>query len=116
MPVRMRMERAVARAVAGATDARDAYMRALQTIAECIGWQFAAAWEHDVADPEVLRCVAVWATDQEGPQAFAELTRGTVLRRGEGLPGRVWHTNRLVWITDAALDPHLPRRLGAQAA
>ena len=112
----MRMERAVARAVSGSADTREAYAQALRAIAEGVDWQLAAAWEPDIADPDVLRCVAVWAADEEGPRAFAELTRGTSLRRGEGLPGRVWKTNRPVWITDAARDPHLPRRSAAEAA
>src|SRR3954454_22213264 len=116
MAVRMRMEQAVARAVAGATDAGDAYTRALRAIAEGVEWPFAAAWEPDVADPDVLRCVAIWAADEEGLRAFSQLTYETSLRRGEGLPGRVWHTNRSIWISDAALDDHLPRRPVAAAA
>ena len=98
------MEQAVARAVAGATDAGDAYTRALQAIAQALEWPLAAAWEPDATDPDQLRCVAIWAADEEGPRAFADLTRTLPLRRGEGLPGRVWRTGRPAWITDAALD------------
>jgi PAS domain S-box-containing protein len=115
MPVRMRMERAVARAVAGAADAADAYTRALQAIAEGVDWQLAAAWEPDDADPDLLRCVASWAVDEEGPRNFAAVTNGRTMHRGEGLPGRVWQTNRPVWIEDAARDEHLPRRTAAEA-
>jgi PAS domain S-box-containing protein len=116
MAVRMRMEQAVARAVAGATDAGDAYTRALCAIAQGVEWPFAAAWEPDVVDPEVLRCVATWAAGEEGPQAFAQATRATPLRRGEGLPGRVWQTGHALWIADAATDDRLPRRPAAEAA
>src|SRR5215207_10028269 len=112
MAVRMRMEQAVA----GATDAGDAYKQALCAVAEGVECPFAAAWEQDYVDRDVLRCVAIWAADQEGPQAFAQATRATPLRRGEGLPGRVWQTGRTMWITDAATDDRLPRRPAAADA
>ena len=116
MPVRMRMEQAVARAVAGATDGGDAYTRALQAIAQALDWPLAAAWEPDAIDANELRCVAIWAADEEGPRAFADLTRTLPLHGGEGLPGRVWRSGRPVWITDAALDAHLPRQRAAAKA
>jgi PAS domain S-box-containing protein len=112
----MRMEQAVARAVAGATDADDAYTRALGASAEGVDWPLAAAWEPDDDDPDVLRCVAVWAAAEDAPRAFAETTRATTLRRGEGLPGRVWQSGRATWIRDAATDDRLPRRRAAAAA
>jgi len=110
------MEQAVARAVADATDAGDAYIRALAAIAAGVEWPLAAAWEPDHFDPDALRCVAVWAADEDGPRAFAEVTRATTLRRGEGLPGRVWQSGRATWIRDAATDDRLPRRDAAAAA
>ena len=110
------MERAVARAVAGAVDAGDAYTRALRAIANGVEWPFAAAWEPDGSDHDVMRCVAIWQADEERLGAFVAITRETSLRRGEGLPGRVWQTNRSVWITDAGRDDHLPRRQAAAAA
>src|SRR5215218_3974230 len=116
MPVRMRMEQAVARAVAGAIDAGDAYTQALCAVAEGVGWPLAAAWEPDGLDPDGLRCVAIWAADEEGPRAFAQITRATPLRRGEGLPGRVWQSGHALWIADAATDQRLPRRAAAEAA
>ena len=116
MPVRMRMEQAVARAVSDATGTRDAYARALQAIAQALDWSLGAAWEPDPSDPEVLGCVAIWAADEDGARAFAQTTRATVLQLGEGLPGGVWETGRAAWVTDAAIDERLPRRPAAKAA
>jgi hypothetical protein len=116
MAVRMRMEQAVARAVAGAIDAGDAYTRALGAIAQGVDWPLAATWEPDGVDPDLLRCVATWAADEDGPRSFAQTTRATALRRGEGLPGRVWQTGSALWIEDAATDVRLPRRPAAEAA
>ena len=116
MAVRMRMEQAVARAVAGASDAGDAYTRALHAIADGVDWPLAAAWEPELADPDVLRCVAIWAADEEGPRAFSQVTLATPLRSGEGLPGRVWKSGHAAWVTDAATDERMPRRAAASAA
>ena len=60
--------------------------------------------------------MAIWAADEDGPRAFAETTRATALRSGEGLPGPVWQTGRPMWVTDAAIDERLPRRPAAAAA
>jgi PAS domain S-box-containing protein len=114
--VPMRMEQAVARAVSGATDARDAYARALKAIAEGLDWPCGAAWEPELGDPDLLRCVASWAADEEGPRGFEKITRATSLRTGEGLPGRVWQTGRAAWVDDAANDTRMPRRAAAAAA
>jgi PAS domain S-box-containing protein len=116
MPVSVRMEQAVARAVSGATDARDAYARALRAIAQGLGWPLGVAWEPDADDRDLLRCVSIWAADEEGPRAFAQVTRATALRSGEGLPGRVWQTGQATWVSDAATDVRLPRRAAAEAA
>ncbi len=112
----MRIEQAVARAVSGATGAGDAYARALRAIAGALDWPLAAAWEPTLADPQLLGCVAVWAVDEEGPQAFATTTGAGALRAGEGLPGRVWQTGQAIWVADAATDDRLPRRAAAAAA
>ena len=112
----MRIEQAVARAVSGATGAGDIYPRALQAIARGLDWPLAAAWEPTLADSDVLGCVAVWAADEDGPRAFAETTRATTLRGGEGLPGRVWASGHAIWVIDAATDERLPRHAAARAA
>jgi PAS domain S-box-containing protein len=116
MAVRMRLEQAVARAVSGATGSRDAYARALQSIADGLDWPLAAAWEPSVGDRDVLRCVAIWAADEDGPRAFAQVSRATPLHSGEGLPGRVWQTGQADWVTDAATDDRMPRRAAVAAA
>ena len=116
MAERLRMEQAVARAVAGATGAGEAYARALQAIAQALDWTLGAAWEPELTNRSLLRCVAIWSADDDGARSFAETTRATVLRSGEGLPGGVWQSGHATWVTDAAIDERLPRRPAAAAA
>ena len=110
MTARMGIEQAVARAVSGATDAGDAYARALRAVAD--GDRLAArrGLGAGAVDPDVLRCVATWAADDEAARAFAQTTCETALRSGEGLPGRVWQSGRAIWV-----DGRCDRRPAARA-
>jgi PAS domain S-box-containing protein len=103
-------------ASAGPTDAGRAYEALLQAITERLDWRLAAAWEPATADGGTLACVACWTTPDANLQDFADLTKATMLRTGEGLPGRVFATGAPVWLTDTTTDDGLPRRAAAQAA
>src|SRR5215203_4518879 len=108
MAVGIRIEHAVAQAVAGSDGSRDACVRALRAIGEGLHWPLAAAWEPAVTEANELRCIAIWAASEDGARAFAQTTRATVLRSGEGLPGRVWQTGEAAWVVDAAADVEMP--------
>ena len=58
----------------------------------------------------------VWCTtNPERTALFREVTERTVLRAGEGLPGRVLEAGAPVWITDVMADANFPRaRAGAE--
>jgi PAS domain S-box-containing protein len=110
----MQLQQAAAAAVAGASDARDAYRRALQAIATELGWSFGSVWQPD--GDEGLRCVAIWHAEGRALGEFAALTSELCLQPGEGLPGRVWDDGHPVWISDFATEESLPRHLAAQRA
>jgi len=94
-----------------------AYETLLQAITERLDWRLAAAWEPATADGGTLACVACWTTaDDAQLDAFARATKSTIMRTGEGLPGRVFATEAPVWLTDAGSDDSLPRRDAARAA
>ncbi|WP_445150926.1 PAS domain S-box protein [Baekduia sp. Peel2402] len=94
-----------------------AYERLLRTITERLDWRLAAAWEPATAEGGALACVACSSTDGPGDLApFLDATRTTILRLGEGLPGRVFAAGTAEWLTDATVDDRLPRRDAATAA
>lgn len=69
---------------------------------------FSALWLP--ADDDVhIDCCALWRPASKGTSAFEETTRTLRLRRGKGLPGRVWLSGQARWIADLALDANLPR-------
>ena len=106
----LQLPQAVAAAVGGSIDTRDAYCRALQAIAGGLGWRLAAAWEPNELCPTSLRCVALWSQAGRALEGFASLTRELELASGEGLPGRVWASKACHWVTDASEEAGLPRR------
>ena len=73
---------------------------------------FSALWlpaEDDVH----IDCCALWRAASNVTSGFEDTTRTLRLRRGEGLPGRVWLSGQARWIADLALDPNLPRGTAA---
>src|SRR4051794_2614031 len=104
-------------AAAAAADADSgAYAGLLQAITERLDWRLAAAWEPATADGGALACVACSAAAAPGLRGFTEVTRTTILRVGEGLPGRVYATGEAEWLVDASTDDRLPRREAAAGA
>ncbi|HWI70562.1 MAG TPA: PAS domain S-box protein [Baekduia sp.] len=96
--------------------AAGAYAPLLRAITERLDWRLAAAWEPATADASALACVACWTTDADALEPFADVTRTTILRLGEGLPGRVFAAGEPEWLADATVDDRLPRRAAAEAA
>lgn len=73
-------------------------------IAGELGWHFAALWR--VVDDR-LAASHVW---QNGD--FSDFTDVTLRHRypsGTGLPGRVWASGKLAWISDVVADANFPR-------
>src|ERR671932_817585 len=108
-----RTEHAVARSLAETVDPRDALRRALRAIGESLDWEFGAVWEPGVDRPQTLHCIETWQATGAS-DAFASLSRATVLTGGGGLPGRVWLSGEPAWITDIHVDSNFPRAPAAR--
>nr|MBA3572241.1 response regulator [Pyrinomonadaceae bacterium] len=60
-------------------------------------------------DAQVLRCVDFYAASTTAVNEFEKLTRTVALKRGEGLPGRIWEKGAPARIDNIAEDPNFPR-------
>ena len=101
----LRLEHAVAGALAEAANPTEALKATLRTIGESEAWDCADFWKVDEA-ALVLRLGERWTAP--GIQAaFSAAGRpGEVaLKPGVGLPGSVWQTGEPLWIADATKDP-----------
>jgi PAS domain S-box-containing protein len=111
-----RTEQLVARSLAETRDPQEALQRALAAIGEGLGWRLGAAWEPAPDRPDGLICVDTWCAPGVDDEKFVALSRGIVLARGEGLPGRVWATGEAAWIADVQDDANFPRVAAARRA
>jgi PAS domain S-box-containing protein len=89
---------AVCDTLAGASE------KILESICECLGWDFGAIWELE-KKANLLRCVEIWCSTVEKTQEFAHATQNSTFELGDGLPGRIWRLGRAVWIPDVASEP-----------
>jgi two-component system NtrC family sensor kinase len=96
------------RVLAEADSPAQANVKILETICESLDWDYGAFWSVD-ARAQRLRCATLWHRSTASAPSFEALTRGTVLPRGAGLPGRVWADGQPAWIPEIAGDTNFPR-------
>lgn len=86
----------------------EAAPKLLQAICEGFGWELGELWR---ADPGAtrLRLKDMWHTPSLGTSEFEKISRTLDFMKGIGLPGRVWASNKPVWITDVVTDSNFPR-------
>ncbi|MBX7200026.1 MAG: GAF domain-containing protein, partial [Rhodospirillaceae bacterium] len=84
--------------------------RTLDLVCQTINWPIGHAYVlPDPADQE-MQPTDIWhCADPGAHQPFRELTARTPFRKGQGLPGRVWESQRPAWIEDVTKDANFPR-------
>ena len=103
---------AVTRVIAGASRHRDVRQEILRTLGESFRWDAAVFWRVDAAR-NVMHVRETWQSDGADLDAWFAACRSRELRKGEGLPGRVWASATSAWISDVSVEPGFTR---AQAA
>lgn len=86
----------------------------IRTICDALGWQLGVLWKVD-EEMQVLRYVTEWKASWTQPELFLERTRRSDFARGVGLPGRVWKSGNVEWISDVTCDNNFPRASFAEA-
>jgi PAS domain S-box-containing protein len=99
---------AISRVLSLSTSVEEATPRLIEAIAETLGWEVGVLWRVD-EDDDVLRYVGGWSASRSTGAHFLRKSREFLMERGLGLPGRVWSSGRLAWISDLALDGNFPR-------
>jgi PAS domain S-box-containing protein len=80
--------------------------RVMQAICENLGWEIGALWRVDDASGELCP-LDIWINAGIDPGANEIIARSETLKRGVGLPGRVWETAEPLWVT--AFNDDFPR-------
>ena len=93
----------------------EAMPKVLEAVCQSLGWVLGIRWRVD-PDEGVLRSEEIWEAPGLKSHQLAEVSREFRFKRGIGLPGRVWSSERAAWIVDVVQDPNFPRAPAAQAA
>jgi two-component system CheB/CheR fusion protein len=103
----------VASLLAGSWTLAQASSAILEAIASIDDSILSAIWLYDETAEE-LRCRAVWHGGAEDLEKFAEISRSSQFKKGEGLPGRVLESKKPTWIYDVTVDTNFPRAPAAR--
>ena len=101
----------VARALTEASSIADAAPRLLGALAFTLDAAAGALWVLD-RQADVLRCVGVWAGGAATGWMLGE-SPASALRRGDGIPGLVWQSGRMLHVADLAQAPESLHRRDA---
>ncbi len=93
-------------------EVRDLARLTVDAVVRHLGWRFGAAWVPEDG-AAYLRCTDVSEANSGAASGFGTLTLRQRLRRGAGLPGRVWESGEAAWITDVVADANFPRASAA---
>lgn len=105
---RLMLQHEVTQILSEAHDFSTCVQRILETACRNLDWEVGGFWRVD-RDQEVLRCVDIChGTSRETPE-FDRMTKSITLKKGVGLPGRIWASGLPAWVDNVTTDPNLPR-------
>lgn len=104
------VQQALTRILAESATLSDATPVILQAFCECLGWDIGELW---TIDPQeyVLRCTTGWHTPELELHEFIAATQNLTCAPGFDLPGRVWLSEEVHWVSDIVRDTNFPRAL-----
>ena len=91
---------------------KDGVSGVLQAVCDNLGWDLGFFWTVN-GDDDVLVCRASWHRSGTTATEFENDSCSRTFGKGQGLPGRVWATNRPEWILDVATNANFPRLAAA---
>jgi PAS domain S-box-containing protein len=100
--------RELAFGIANAETLEEALALALGKIGVWGGWDLGEAWVRGANAP-ALEHRKAWFASSSKFEPFERKTKGVLLERGVGLPGRAWSAGRSVWVRDVKSDPYFLR-------
>jgi len=101
---RLAAEHAISQILAVSSSLSDAAPEILRAICESLDGDVGIVWAVD-RSANVLRCVEVWHSPEADVTDFEQDTRQRTYPPGAGLPGRVWASEKRVWIPDVSVMP-----------
>ncbi len=100
----------VARILAESATVAEASPSILQVICETLNWDVdvGALWVVDDR-AKLARCAGLWRREGSDTEEFAACSRSMTFAPGVGLPGRIWNSEKPIWIADLSRDTNFLR-------
>ena len=105
---RQSAEHAFAKILLDSDSLEEASQKIQETVCRALGWKVGVLWKVD-EQAQVLRYVTEWKASRTQAETFLEQTRRSTFPCGVGLPGRVWESGTVEWISDVIHDSNFPR-------
>lgn len=105
---RLTLQYAVTKILSESLDFSQSAQNILQAFCESLDWGVGALWKID-HQAGVIRCVDICHVTSIATSEFDRLTRSSALRKGVGLPGRIWELGAPAWINNVTADDNFPR-------
>ena len=111
----LRLEHAVARSLAEASDESSALITVIRSVCETNNWGRGTYWRLDEA-AGVMRFGEHWSMPGAEFERYTEGSRAVVFAPGAGIVGRVWQSGEPLWIADFYNDPRVVQKALAREA
>jgi PAS domain S-box-containing protein len=98
--------------LADASTVKEAATGILRAVCEGLGWDVGFFWRVD-GHADALVCTERFRTDDVPMTQFEAASCASRFRRGEGLPGHVWHAGTPAWLLEVTRDGNFPRAASA---
>ncbi len=94
-----------------ATSRREAYHITISSVCKTLDWEVGHVLERVGYGSQYLASSGLWyISDEEAYKELRAASEGCFFSDGEGLPGKVLETSKVVWLHDATSDPIFFRR------
>lgn len=85
-----------------------AVAKILENICTNLGWSIGEFWMND-SDKDFLKCTFIWTDQQKDFSKFQNKTQSMSISKNEGIAGKVWTSEKAVWIEDFPAEKNFPR-------
>ncbi len=110
---RLALQYAVTRILGDSTDSLDSAKSILEAACAQLGWDVGALWKLD-PNEQLMHCVDVCKAPGLEINEFENVTRGSKLAKGVGLPGRIWEAAAPARINNITADQNFLRAPAAE--
>lgn len=112
---RRNLQYSVTRILSESGSVREASAKIIRSVCLQLGWIAGAAWAVNPRE-SVLELADLWHEPERNIHPFEAATRAIRFKRGIGLPGRTWASEKSQWIKDVVSDLNFPRANAALSA